>query len=69
MSKDEAIHAMSNPNRRASQDGVSEQMRERIETRAYELFLERGCEHGHDVEDWTKAESEIVHQSKLHHAA
>jgi hypothetical protein len=26
---------------------------------AYQLFLERGCEHGHDVEDWLKAESRL----------
>jgi hypothetical protein len=23
---------------------------------AYELFLQRGCEHGHDGEDWLTAE-------------
>ena len=24
---------------------------------AYELYLQRGGEHGHDVEDWVKAEA------------
>jgi hypothetical protein len=33
---------------------------DRIETRAYELFLARGCEDGHDLEDWLRAESELV---------
>src|ERR1035437_6819616 len=23
-----------------------------IEARAYELYLQRGCEHDHDIEDW-----------------
>ena len=31
-----------------------------IAGRAYELFLERGGEHGHDVEDWLRAEGEIL---------
>jgi hypothetical protein len=30
-----------------------------IEARAYELYLQRGCEDGHDVEDWIKAEKEL----------
>lgn len=31
-----------------------------IAERAYALFLERGCTHGHDLEDWLQAEA-IVH--------
>ena len=31
-----------------------------ISRRAYELYLERGCEDGHDCEDWLKAESELL---------
>lgn len=27
--------------------------------RAYELYLERGCEHGHDLDDWLQAEREL----------
>jgi hypothetical protein len=34
--------------------------RQRIEQRAYERFESRGCVHGHDVEDWLAAESEIT---------
>src|ERR1019366_173592 len=30
-----------------------------IARRAYELYLARGCEHGHDVEDWLQAEHEL----------
>lgn len=32
---------------------------ERIRRRAYELYEARGREHGHDWEDWFRAESEI----------
>lgn len=30
-----------------------------IQQRAYELFVERGSEHGHDVEDWVEAERQL----------
>ena len=26
---------------------------------AHQYFLERGCEHGHDAEDWHRAEQEL----------
>ena len=29
---------------------------EQIAVHAYWLFLQRGCVHGHDVDDWLKAE-------------
>ena len=30
-----------------------------IARRAYERFLERGAEHGHDLDDWFEAEREL----------
>jgi hypothetical protein len=30
-----------------------------IALRAYLLYLARGCEHGHDVDDWLQAEREL----------
>ena len=30
-----------------------------IQLRAYEIFIERGGEHGRDLEDWFRAEEEI----------
>jgi hypothetical protein len=30
-----------------------------IAERAYELYLRRGGEHGHDCEDWLRAEREL----------
>jgi HSP20 family molecular chaperone IbpA len=37
-----------------------EQMQRRITRRAYELFEGRGCELGHDLDDWLVAERELV---------
>jgi hypothetical protein len=34
--------------------------REDIAHRAYELYTQRGCEPGKDVEDWVRAEKELV---------
>ena len=31
-----------------------------VARRAYELFEARGCQHGHDCEDWVRAESELL---------
>ena len=33
---------------------------ERISRRAYEIYLERGAEPGHDLEDWLQAERELA---------
>ena len=30
-----------------------------IQKRAHELYLARGCEHGHDTEDWLFAEEQL----------
>jgi hypothetical protein len=31
-----------------------------IARRAFEIFSERGCEHGRDVDDWLQAELELT---------
>jgi hypothetical protein len=33
--------------------------REDVARRAYDIYCERGCVDGHDVEDWTRAEEEL----------
>jgi len=30
-----------------------------IARRAFEIFCERGCEHGHNLDDWLQAEREL----------
>jgi hypothetical protein len=37
---------------------------EEIEFRAYQIYLERGGEHGWDVEDWLNAERELLKKYK-----
>lgn len=34
-----------------------------IEKRAYEIYLNRGCEQGHALEDWFSAEEQLLWQS------
>ena len=40
--------------------GSQELTDEIIRARAYQLFEKRGCQHGHDMEDWLEAEAEIM---------
>jgi hypothetical protein len=35
-------------------------LEEEIRRRAYELYEARGCEAGHDLDDWRRAEEEVV---------
>ena len=37
-----------------------EDLGSRIADRAYELYVQRGQEHGHDFEDWLEAERQIL---------
>jgi len=40
--------------------GTLELTEEIIRMRAYELFEQRGYQHGHDLEDWLQAEAEVM---------
>jgi len=42
-------------------------IQEAIRVRAYQLFEQRGRTHGHDIEDWFRAEAEI--STGAHHSA
>ena len=35
-------------------------LHDQIETRAHEIYVERGCEPGHELDDWLQAEREIM---------
>jgi len=39
-----------------------EELHRRIAERAYHLFIKRGGEHGRDVEDWLRAEREMLRE-------
>jgi hypothetical protein len=43
---------------------LEEQLEARIQQRAYELYVQRGREDGHDWEDWLTAESEVARSEK-----
>jgi len=45
---------------RVSNAGSLELTEEILRMRAYQLFEQRGHEHGHDVDDWLQAEAEIT---------
>ncbi len=51
-----------NPDVHLPQVDSASSVNKRIEQRAYELYELGGCEHGHDVEHWLKAELEIAAQ-------
>jgi len=38
----------------------AEAMANEIRCRAYELYEQRGREDGHDLEDWLRAETEVI---------
>jgi hypothetical protein len=50
------------PSRRRSDSSPQRRhpITEAIAKRAYELFLERGGENGHDLDDWLQAERELL---------
>ncbi len=48
------------PTRAESQHRYFEVLGSRIAERAFELYLQRGQEHGHDLEDWLEAERQIL---------
>jgi len=47
-----------------SQPPRRDPLTEAIARRAYELFLERGGEDGHDVDDWLRAERELLEAAR-----
>lgn len=42
-------------------DGAADVTKQDIARRAYDLYLGRGREPGHEVEDWLQAERELRH--------
>jgi hypothetical protein len=65
MSKPSAIEVVT----RMQQEPVIGEVQDQIRQRAYELYEARGAVHGHDLEDWVMAESEILAQQQVPRAA
>ena len=47
-----------------SQNGAAKVSDEQIRERAYQLYLERGRQHGSDEDDWYRAETELRGHSR-----
>ena len=45
---------------------INSEREQEIRRRAYELYLERGEEPGHDLEDWLQAERELASHEITH---
>ena len=43
----------------AAAGSVDDTSSDLLARRAFELYSQRGCEHGHDLEDWLRAEREL----------
>ena len=56
-SKDDPVNP---PTRAETQHMYFEVLGSRIADRAFELYMQRGEEHGHDLEDWLEAERQIL---------
>jgi hypothetical protein len=41
-----------------------EEINKLIASKAYELYESRGYQHGHDLEDWVRAEKLVLQQAK-----
>ncbi len=55
------------PSRSANPIELPDGMRDRIAAKAYELWNERGCRQGRDLEDWLDAETivmEEIHEAR-----
>jgi hypothetical protein len=57
----EEVNMANQPQGKPVQQGAKkeENLTEKIKQRAYEKFMKRGYQHGHEMEDWLAAEKEI----------
>lgn len=69
MSKTIAMQSINDKAQHSSKDHTDEKVQERIRERAYQLYEARGGEPGHELDDWTKAETEMLGSMNVHQAA
>lgn len=50
----------SSPPAKKTRAAKSQPAREEIALRAYQIYLERGCTPGNELEDWVRAEQELL---------
>ncbi len=51
-------------NEEQEKEGTMDALHERIARKAFELYEQRGWQHGHDLDDWLKAERLIFGEMK-----
>jgi len=66
---DKELRAATDPNRWVPSNGVTDDVKHKIQMRAYQLYEARGSQPGHELEDWVQAETEVAKQTKLNQAA
>ncbi len=59
-----ALSTSKNGSARRTGSALSASQQAQVEKLAYQFFVERGCEHGHDQEDWLRAEAIVRNQNK-----
>jgi len=56
-------HSTSKPVTGSVQQKVgAEELQDRIRERAFELYEQRGCQDGHELDDWLQAEAETIRE-------
>ena len=60
---DAAVTTAADRGRKVVPDGAANVTEHDVARRAYDLYLGRGCENGHDVEDWFQAKRELSRSS------
>jgi hypothetical protein len=59
----------SEPAVRKSRTAKAHPTHEEISLRAYQIYLERGCTPGNPMDDWTRAERELIAKKTQRRAA
>jgi outer membrane protein TolC len=62
----EAVTAAAGRSSKSLQNRSGQPTDRDIARRAYELYEERGREHGHDIDDWLQAERDLRDLTRLH---
>jgi hypothetical protein len=55
----DAFTTAANRSSKSLQNRSAQRTQSDIARRACDLYLTRGCEHGHDVDDWLQAERDL----------
>jgi hypothetical protein len=45
---------------------TEDEVREKVALRAYEIYEDRGGQHGRDIDDWLQAEAEVLSEVRQH---